>query len=68
MTNLIDSPIEPLISIKATRELLGVSHSAMFRLLKRGELDTVWVGGQRMVEPAALRRFLAEHREPRAGL
>jgi excisionase family DNA binding protein len=51
--------LEPLLSIAEARGLLGISEAGIYRLIGRGDLALVEVGGRRLIEPAELRRFVA---------
>ena len=57
--------LEPLLSCRETALILGVSMPTLRRVMTAGQLPSVVVGDRRLVEPAALRRFIAERREAR---
>lgn len=57
--------IEGLVSLDDGARMLGVSARTVRRMVGRGELPTVAIGGRRLLEPAALRDFIASHRESR---
>ena len=60
--------LEPLMSVEDVADCLRVSERSVFRLLERGELATIKVGGLTRIEPAELRRFIADQRrEPAAA-
>ncbi|MDX6608847.1 MAG: Helix-turn-helix domain [Solirubrobacterales bacterium] len=64
--NLVPSPaLEPLLSIEEVSELLRISESGIYRLLRRSQLVSVKVGGRTLFEPGAIRAFIAASR--RAG-
>lgn len=54
--------MEPLLSIADARRVLGISEAGIYRLIGRGEIGLIEVGGRRLVEPEELRRFVAERR------
>jgi excisionase family DNA binding protein len=54
--------LEPLLSIEAASELLGISQSGIYRLLRGGELPCVKVGGRTLIEPGEIREFIAARR------
>jgi excisionase family DNA binding protein len=54
--------LEPLLSVAEARAVLRISESGVYRLLRRGELAAVKVGGRTLIEPAAIRRFIAARR------
>lgn len=54
--------LEPLLSIEAASELLGISQSGVYRLLRGGELPCVKVGGRTLIEPGAIREFIVARR------
>jgi excisionase family DNA binding protein len=55
-----------LLTIQETADLLNVSRSHLYRLIQRGELPVVRVGGCTRVHRVALERMLAEHLPQRA--
>jgi excisionase family DNA binding protein len=60
--------IEPLLSISETAAVLGVSPVTVRRYIKAGEIACIKLsgrGGRRLIEPAAVREFLASRRQPR---
>jgi excisionase family DNA binding protein len=54
--------LEPLLSVSEARDVLRISESGVYRLMRRGELASVKVGGRTLIEPAAIRAFIAERR------
>jgi excisionase family DNA binding protein len=52
-----------LYSIASAARVLDVSRDTIERLLKRGELPTVWVGSRRRIEENALRAYVTRNRE-----
>jgi hypothetical protein len=54
---------EPLLSLRATAAALGLSRAGLQNVLIRGELATIRIGGRRLVEPSAIREFVAARRE-----
>ena len=43
------SPLRPVLSAKETADLLGVSRSHIFRLLRDGTLTRIKVGGRTLI-------------------
>jgi excisionase family DNA binding protein len=60
--NSTPDTLEPLLSVEAVSELLGISESGVYRLLRRGELISVKVGGRTLFEPQAVREFIVASR------
>jgi excisionase family DNA binding protein len=56
--------IEPLMSIDEVAEVLSISARGVYRLMGRGDLVAVKIGGCTRVEPEELRRYIAERRRP----
>ena len=54
--------LEPLLSIREAHERLGISEAGFYRLIRRGDIAIVEIGGRRLVEPEALREFIAARR------
>ena len=55
--------LEPLaVGAAQAGRLIGVDRSTIYRLIERGEIRTVQLGGRRLIEVEELRRLLAEHR------
>lgn len=54
--------LEPLLGINDIVELLRISESGVYRLVRRGELTSVKVGGRTRFEPSAVRAFIAAKR------
>jgi excisionase family DNA binding protein len=54
--------LEPLLSIDQVSDLLGISQSGIYRLLRGEELACVKVGGRTLIEPGAVRDFIAVRR------
>jgi excisionase family DNA binding protein len=59
--------LEPLLSLADLERILGVSEPTVARLVRRGEIPVVAVGRRRLVEPAAVRRFIAARTRTRAS-
>ncbi len=56
---------EPMLSVRETREILGLSRTAIYRVINEGHLPVVRVSARKFgVEPAALRAFIAGRRRP----
>ena len=55
--------INPLVySIIDTGRQLGLSRSAMYELMQRGEIASLKIGRRRLIEGAEIRRFIATKR------
>jgi excisionase family DNA binding protein len=54
--------IANLISIDAVAARLGVSRRSIYRLIGRGEIATIQVGGQKRIEPSEVERFKTANR------
>jgi excisionase family DNA binding protein len=52
---------EGLLSPEQVKEYLGVSDRTVDRLVDRGFLSPIWIGGQRRFELEAVRGYLREH-------
>lgn len=61
-------PLEPLLSVDEVVELLRISESGVYRLIRKGALATVKVGGRTLFEPAAIRGFITAQRRATDGL
>ncbi len=48
------------LSIPEAAEILGIGRTLAFDLVRRGELETIALGGRRVVAVSALRRLLGE--------
>lgn len=57
------SPVGPLRSIQWVAEYLGVDRSSVRRYIDRGDLQTIKIGGRRLVAESDLRAFVEAHRE-----
>ena len=55
--------IEPLLSIEEVAEVLRISESGVYRLIRRDELCCVKVGGRTLFEQLELRNFIANSRQ-----
>jgi excisionase family DNA binding protein len=53
---------EALIPLGDVKDVLSVSAGTVFRLIRTGQLPVVRIGGRTLVEPAALRDFIAVRR------
>jgi excisionase family DNA binding protein len=60
-TNLVD-PLEELLALTDVCRLLGISRATLYRLLEANELPSIKIGRRRVVEPRALRTFIARQR------
>jgi len=48
-----------LLSVKEAAEFLGVHASTLYRMLKRGEIESFKIGADLRFDPAALERWIA---------
>ncbi len=48
----------PLLSVREAAQLMGVSRGTAYRLMDRGELSAVRVGGQLRVDRDELREYI----------
>lgn len=55
--------IEPLLSLDEVADLLRISESGVYRLVRSGELPRVKVGNRTLFEPDEIRRFIAQRRD-----
>jgi excisionase family DNA binding protein len=54
-------PAEPLlVTIATTSSKLGVSAATIWRLLERGELESVLVGRRRLIQFESIKRLAAK--------
>ena len=58
------APIEPLLSIAEVREVLRISESGVYRLMRSGELPAVRIGGRTLFSPDAVRELISARSEP----
>ena len=61
-----ESVLEPLLSIDEVAQLLRVSESSVYRLVRTGDLARVKVGGRTLFEVEAVRDFIAGCRKLRS--
>lgn len=61
------SALEPLLSVEEVSGLLRISESGVYRLLRRGQVASVKVGGRTLFEPQAIREFIAASRRTSLG-
>ena len=54
--------LEPLLSVDEVASCLRISESGVYRLIRRGDLPVVKVGGRTRFEQVALRHFIASQR------
>ena len=54
--------LEPLMSIDEVSRHLRISPRGVYRLLGRGDLGALKVGGRTLIEPHEMRRFIADQR------
>lgn len=55
--------IEALLSLDEVAQLLRISESGVYRLVRSGELARVKVGNRTLFEPHEIRGFIARQRE-----
>lgn len=55
--------IEALLSLDEVAQVLRISESGVYRLVRSGELPRVKVGNRTLFEPHAVRAFIASRRE-----
>jgi excisionase family DNA binding protein len=60
--------LEPLLTIRQVGTILAISRESVYRLIRAGELGAIRVGSHRRFDPADVRTYLAEHREPTPGM
>jgi excisionase family DNA binding protein len=58
---------EPLLTTVETARRLGIARQTLYGLMSSGQISAVRIGGAWRIEPAELRRFIAESRTPRTG-
>ena len=58
--------IEALLSLDEVAQLLRISESGVYRLVRSGELPRVKVGKRTLFEPHEIRRFIASRRDAAA--
>jgi excisionase family DNA binding protein len=61
-------PIEPLMTVNESAQVLSVSRNTAWRFIRSGELIVVEVGGRTLVHPNDLREFVASRRRRRSPL
>lgn len=64
-----ERPPRLLLTVEEAAERIGICRSNMFKLIRRGDIESVRVGRLRRVTPAALEDFvrrLADRQEPAA--
>lgn len=59
---LTASALEPLMRIDEVAEVLRISERGVYRLMGRGEIACLKVGGRTLLEPDEVRRFIAQQR------
>lgn len=55
--------IEALLSLEEVGQLLRISESGVYRLVRSGDLSRVKVGQRTLFEPHEIRRFIASRRD-----
>jgi excisionase family DNA binding protein len=60
-------PDRAAFSPAETSELLGLSEATVYRILKRGDLPSVLIGGSRRIPAAAIHKLLTAHATPEAA-
>lgn len=56
------APLPSLLSIHEATNVLGISRSTLYAIIRSGDLETVEIRGRRFVEPATLKRYIARNR------
>ena len=51
-------PLRPVLSAKETADLLGVSRSHIFRLLRDGTLTRIKIGGRTLIKRAEVKELI----------
>jgi len=59
--------LEPLMSIDDVAATLRISERGVYRLISRGTLASLKVGGRTLLEPDEVRRFIAHQRRVTDG-
>jgi excisionase family DNA binding protein len=57
--------MEPMMTARQVAELLGVHENWVYDQAARGQLPSYKIGGTRRFDPTEVRRFIAEHRQPK---
>jgi len=64
----VPAPVEQreprALSVVEAAERLGISRSKLYELIRDGDLQTVRVGGRRLVMSPVIEEFLIDHAEP----
>jgi excisionase family DNA binding protein len=47
-----------VVSVREAAEAMGLSRSSIYRLIERGELETIKIGARRLVKRDVIERFL----------
>lgn len=57
----VDLKVEPLaVSVTNASRLLGIGKTVTYELIKRGKLNTVYIGRRNMVRMSSLRQLIGE--------
>jgi excisionase family DNA binding protein len=56
--------LERLMSIDEVCDVLRISERSLYRLISSGQLTSLKVGHRTLLEPAAVREFIASQRQP----
>lgn len=56
--------LDQLLTLDEVQRLLRLSQQTVWRLMKRGELPVVRIGGRVLVRREDLERFIEERRQP----
>jgi excisionase family DNA binding protein len=59
----MSSQLEPLLTINEAADVLGISRSQVYLMLRRGELPYTRVGERIRFVPAELREYLDQQKE-----
>jgi excisionase family DNA binding protein len=57
--------MESMMTARQVAELLGVHENWVYDQAASGELPSYKIGGTRRFDPTEVRRFIAEHRQPK---
>jgi excisionase family DNA binding protein len=52
-------PIRAALSVAETAETLGICEASVYRALRRGDLESVMLGGRRLIPARSISKLLA---------
>ena len=58
-------PLQPLLTIEETAEILHLSRSAVYELIKHEGLPSFTIGGSRRIHPEELAQWINQRKRPR---